>query len=452
MIKDLTKGKPIKVLLLFALPMLLSMLFQQMYNLADSVVAGKFGGVHSLGAISASTPVVNLFLAICIGGTLGCSVVISRLFGEKNYVKMKTGIYTAMISLTTLAFVCMIIGIFICTPVLKILNTPNDILNDASAYLRIYIFGFFFLFIYNIANSIFTGLGDSKTPLILLIISSTSNILVDILFAKLFSNVVVGVAWATFITQGIASLIAIGLLIWRIKAIPIDAPSKIFDFSILKTMIRIAIPSIIQQSIVSIGQLMVQSLINGYGVETIDGYATAIRINAMAIMCIVTLSNSMSSFTAQNMGVQDLKRIQKGYLGLTALAMGVMAIIITIILVFNENIIHFFLTAKEGENMEQVVYIGKQFLTIVVPFYLIVVIKIISDGTLRGAGKMTPFMVSTFIDLIIRVAFSYIFHSSLGFLAICWSFPAGWLISAIIAFLYYYQWIKKQKQIQVNVI
>ena len=275
MLKDLTKGNPLKVLLFFALPMFLSMIFQQMYNLADSIVAGNYGGVSSLGAISASTPVVNIFLAISIGGTLGCSVVISTLFGARDYLRMKTAVYTAIISLTIVAFICTLVGIFICRPLLEMLNTPSSLMDDATIYLEIYIFGFFFLFIYNIANSIFTGLGDSKTPLILLIISSVSNIFIDILFANIFKNVVEGVAWATFITQGIASIASMGLLIIRIRNFKVEGKYPFFNKKILKDMIRIAIPSIIQQSIVSVGQLMVQSLINSYGVETIDGYATA---------------------------------------------------------------------------------------------------------------------------------------------------------------------------------
>lgn len=443
MLKDLTKGNPLKVLLFFALPMFLSMIFQQMYNLADSIVAGNYGGVSSLGAISASTPVVNIFLAISIGGTLGCSVVISTLFGARDYLRMKTAVYTAIISLTIVAFICTLVGIFICRPLLEMLNTPSSLMDDATIYLEIYIFGFFFLFIYNIANSIFTGLGDSKTPLILLIISSVSNIFIDILFANIFKNVVEGVAWATFITQGIASIVSMGLLIIRIRNFKVEGKYPFFNKKILKDMIRIAIPSIIQQSIVSVGQLMVQSLINSYGVETIDGYATAIKINSMAIMSINTLSSSMSSYTAQNMGVKAYDRIKKGYYSMVGLSLVLMSVIVAIVLLFNKEIINLFLQAKEGENLNKVIDVGKQFLITVAPFYLTVTVKIISDGTLRGAGKITPFMISTFVDLIVRVAFSYIFNNSLGFSAICWSFPVGWIVSAIIALTFYIIWQKK---------
>ena len=444
MIKDLTKGKPMKVLLLFALPMLLSMLFQQLYNIADSIVAGKFGGINALGSLSAATPVTNLFIAIAVGGTLGSSVVISHLFGAKDYKKLKTTIWTAIISLTTLAFFCTLIGIFITGPILKALDTPYDLYSNAKAYLEIYIFGFFFLFLYNIANSIFTGLGDSKTPLYLLIGSSLSNILLDILFAKIFSNVVLGVAWATFLAQSVASLIAIALLIHRLKSIKVEEPYLKFDFVQLKAMMKIAIQSILQQSFVSVGQLLVQSLINQYGTEIMDGYATALRINAVAIMSIFTLSNSMSSYTAQNLGNQDIQRVKEGYKVMILFSFGLVAVIICFVLIFSRNLISFFIKENESENVENVIQAGQTFLNIVVPFYFAGAMKVISDGVLRGSKQMKAFMFTTFLDLAIRVAFAYLFDPIMGYKAICYGFSVGWVISMIASFVWCILWLKKE--------
>ena len=412
MIKDLTKGNPVKVLIVFALPMLLSMVFQQMYNLADSIVAGNFGGVKALGALSASTPVTNLFVAIAVGGTLGSSVVISNLFGAKDYKKLKTTISTAIISLIVIAFICTIVGIFIVKPILEILNTPENVMQDAKSYLQIYIFGFFFLFIYNIANAIFTGLGDSKTTLYLLIGSSVSNIGLDIAFAYLFNNVVLGVAWATFIAQSIASMVAILLLIHRLK---------------------------------SIGLLMVQSLVNGYGTEVLDGYATALKINSLAIMSIFTLANSMSSYTAQNLGNQDIERVKKGYHIMLILSLSLIAFIVFIVLIFSKQIISLFIQGTEGEDIHAVIKAGQRFLILVVPFYFFVTIKIISDGVLRGAKQMKAFMFCTLLDLVIRVGVSYALSTVLGYDAIGVGFEIGWVISMIASFLCYFSYMKKMK-------
>lgn len=445
MIKDLTKGNPVKVLIVFALPMLLSMVFQQMYNLADSIVAGNFGGVKALGALSASTPVTNLFVAIAVGGTLGSSVVISNLFGAKDYKKLKTTISTAIISLIVIAFICTIVGIFIVKPILEILNTPKNVMHDAKSYLQIYIFGFFFLFIYNIANAIFTGLGDSKTTLYLLIGSSVSNIGLDIAFAYLFNNVVLGVAWATFIAQSIASVVAILLLIHRLKSITVQEKYEKFDWQQLRAMMKIAIPSVLQQSFVSIGQLMVQSLVNGYGTEVLDGYATALKINSLAIMSIFTLANSMSSYTAQNLGNQDIERVKKGYHIMLILSLSLIAFIVFIVLIFSKQIISLFIQGTEGEDIHAVIKAGQRFLILVVPFYFFVTIKIISDGVLRGAKQMKAFMFCTLLDLVIRVGVSYALSTVLGYDAIGVGFEIGWVISMIASFLCYFFYMKKMK-------
>ncbi len=453
MLKDLTKGNPVKVLIVFALPMLLSMVFQQMYNLADSIVAGNFGGVKALGALSASTPVTNLFVAIAVGGTLGSSVVISNLFGAKDYKKLKTTISTAIISLICIAFVCTLIGIFIVKPILHILNTPDNVINDAKSYLQIYIFGFFFLFIYNIANSIFTGLGDSKTTLYLLIGSSLSNIGLDIAFAYVFKNVVLGVAWATFIAQSIASIIAILLLMHRLKSIKVEEKYAKFDVKQLKAMMKIAIPSVLQQSFVSIGQLMVQSLVNGYGTEVLDGYATALKINSLAIMSIFTLANSMSSYTAQNLGNNDVGRVKKGYHVMLLLSLGLISLIVLIVFVFSKQIISLFIQASEGEDINAVIKAGQRFLILVVPFYFFVTIKIISDGVLRGAKQMKAFMFCTLLDLVIRVAISYALAKAIGYDSIGVGFEIGWVISmtaSLLCYFLYMRKISKPQELSVN--
>ena len=235
--------------------MLLSVVFQQLYSIVDSVVAGRYIGMNALAAVGLSTPITIIFLAFATGSSTGCSVVVSQLFGAKEISEMKTAISTAIISIVALSAVITGIGLLICNPLIRLINTPAEIFDDSALYLRIYVYGLLFLFLYNAATAILTGLGDSRTPLYFLIFSSVLNIVLDLVFVIVLKMGVAGVGWATFIAQGLASVFAIIYLLIRIKRINTDQPHKIFDLSMLFRMYRIAIPSILQQSFVSVGQL-----------------------------------------------------------------------------------------------------------------------------------------------------------------------------------------------------
>ena len=229
--------------------MLLSMAFQQLYNIVDSVVAGQFIGKDALAAVGASTPVTLLFLAIATGSSIGCGVIVSQLYGRGESARLKTAIFTSMIFVTALAVVLTVIGIVICDPLLRLLNTPESIFSDSSAYLSIYIWGLVFIFVYNIVTCVFNGLGDSRTPLYLLIFSSLLNIGLDVLFVTVFKLGVAGLAWATFIAQALAAVVSFLCLVFRIRRIKAEEGRtvKAFDWGLLKTIAIVAVPSICQQ-------------------------------------------------------------------------------------------------------------------------------------------------------------------------------------------------------------
>lgn len=311
-LNDMTIGSPFKIILAFSVPMLISSLFQQLYNVVDSIIAGKFIGVDALAAVGASYPITALFIAVAIGSSIGCSVVVSQIFGAKKYASMKTAISTAIISLTTISIILTVVGLFFCNPLMQLLNTPANIFKDAELYLRIYIGGIIFLFLYNTATAIFTGLGDSKTPLYFLIFSSIFNIILDLLFVITFNMGVMGVAVATFIAQGISSILAMGCLINRLRKIKTEGTYEYFNLNIFKRMSRIAIPSILQQSFVSVGQICVQGLINTYGSDVVAGYSSAFKIHSIALACMNTMSSALSSFTAQNIGAKKIDRVKQG--------------------------------------------------------------------------------------------------------------------------------------------
>lgn len=312
MIKDLTEGEPRKILWQFTLPMFISVVFQQLYNIADSVIVGNFAshGEDALAAVGASYPITMIFMAIAMGCNVGCAVVISQFFGAKRYREMKTATTTTLLASLGLSVVLTILGLLFSRTMLSMIHTPENILKDADVYLKIYIGGFVFLFFYNVVTGIFTSLGDSKTPLYFLIGSSLSNIALDWVFVALFHWDVAGVAWATFVCQGIACILAMLTLHSRLKKIVCEREPELFSVSMLKKIALFAIPSILQQSFVSVGNIFIQNLINGFGSSVIAGYSAAIKINTFAVTCFGTLGNAVSSFTAQNIGAKNNERVK----------------------------------------------------------------------------------------------------------------------------------------------
>ncbi len=444
MIKDMTVGKPTKVLLAFSLPMLLSTAFQQMYNIADSVIAGKFVGKEALAAIGASYPVTMLFLAVALGASIGSSVIVSQFFGIKKLGKMKTSISTSIISIMAVSAILTGIGLLICKPVIRILQTPAEIRTDADAYLFIYIAGLPFLFLYNAATAIFTGLGDSRTPLYFLIFSSVFNVALDIVFVTAVKWGVRGVAWATFIAQGLSGVLAMLVLLIRVYKIRTDEKYGKFDFGILKKISLVAVPSILQQSFISVGQLCVQGLINSFGTETLAGYSAAIKVNTFCVSIFNTMSNALSSYTAQNAGAGNYERIKKGYPAAIVIIMCVTAVFVALLCIFGNRLVSLF---TDGNDDAFVIRQGRLFLWFVAAGYPIVAYKVITDGLLRGSGYMLAFMTSTLTDLVVRVAVSFIFAPSMNFMSICLSFPVGWAIGALVSMGFFLsgKWKNKAK-------
>lgn len=435
MIKDLTEGNPGIILWQFTLPMFISVIFQQLYNIADSIIVGNFAahGEEALAAVGASYPVTMIFMAIALGCNVGCSVVISQLFGAKNYKEMKTAVSTTLIASFSLSAILTVIGMLCCRFMLVALDTPENILADAGTYLGIYIGGFTFLFLYNVVTGIFTSLGDSKTPLYFLIGSSLGNIALDWVFVALFRWDVAGVAWATFICQGAACILALFTLKRRLKTVVCEGTPELFSAKMLKRIAMFAIPSVLQQSFVSVGNIFIQRLVNGYGSSVIAGYSAAIKINTFGVTCFGTLGNAMSSFTAQNIGAGKHERVKKGLH--TGLFMGFLIGIPFFILCFfkGDMLIQLFMKEQTAEALAT----GVQFLWIVAPFYFVVSLKLVTDGLLRGSGAMSSFMIATFADLILRVALGYILSVPFGSTGIWMSWPIGWVIGTALSLFYY---------------
>lgn len=444
MIKDLTEGEPRKILWQFTLPMFVSVIFQQLYNIADSIIVGNFSnhGEDALAAVGASYPITMIFMAIAMGCNVGCAVVISQLFGAKRYKEMKTAVSTTLLASFGLSALLTVLGLLFSRAMMRAIHTPENIFQDADVYLKIYIGGFAFLFLYNVVTGIFTSLGDSKTPLYFLIGSSLSNIVLDWVFVAVFHWDVAGVAWATFICQGIACILAILTLQKRLKSIICEEKPELFSIPMLKRIGAFAVPSVLQQSFVSVGNIFIQSLINGYGSSVIAGYSAAIKINTFAVTCFGTLGNAMSSFTAQNIGAGHTERVKKGLR--TGLSMGLLIGVPFFLACFFQGTMLIRLFMKE--ESELALSTGIQFLQIVAPFYFVISLKLVTDGLLRGSGAMKWFMISTFSDLILRVALGYILSVPLGTTGIWLSWPVGWIIGTAMCLAFYAKGVWKPKK------
>lgn len=444
MVKDLTKGNVRPVLWSFTIPMFISVVFQQLYNIADSAIAGRFAGEDALAAVGASYPITMIFMAIAIGCNVGCAVVISSYFGAGDIRRMKTAISTTLIASTVLAAILTIFGLLTSSYLMQMMNTPHNIFDAGDIYLKIYIGGMVFLFCYNVATGIFTALGDSKTPLYFLIGSSVGNVVLDYLFVAVFHFGVSGVGWATFLAQGIAGILAVVTLLRRVAKLPTGhGKVMLYSKSMLRRIAKIAVPSILQQSFVSVGNIFIQSLVNSFGSAVIAGYSAAIKLNTFTITSFSTLGNALSSFSAQNIGAAKVDRVRKGFRAGTMLAWIIAVPFFVLFFFFGNEMLRIFMENPTGGAMKA----GMEFLKIVSPFYFIISVKLLADGLLRGSSAMIGFMVSTFTDLILRVILAYVFAGIFGSTGIWMSWPVGWSISAVISLLFYrYTW----KQLSVE--
>lgn len=313
MITDLTKEHPNKTLWRFLLPMLFSVMFQQIYNIADSMIAGRFAGENALAAVGASYPITIIFMAFAVGMNLGASVVVSRLFGAEDRGGVKRAVTTAFLSSMVLGIMLTLFGYFFNHQMMRWIRTPQNIMADGVLYLKIYIFGIIFLMLYNVCTGVFTALGDSKTPLYFLLGSSAGNIILDYIFVAKFQWGVSGVAWATFIAQGVSAVLALVTLLGRLQKFAGEEKQPWFDKKLFGQIMAIAIPSILQQSVLSVGNLFVQGIVNQFGSAVVAGYSGAIKLNTFAINIFMTLGSCLSSYTAQNIGAGKKERIPLGF-------------------------------------------------------------------------------------------------------------------------------------------
>lgn len=443
---NMTGDAPGRTLFFFALPMILGNLFQQFYNMADSVIVGRFVGEDALAAVGASYALTTVFVMLAIGGGTGSSVITSQYLGAGKYRKMKTSISTALIAFLALSIVLAVFGLVFSGGILHALKTPANIQESAGLYLKIYFCGLPFLFMYNILAAMFNAMGDSGTPLYLLLFSSVLNVVLDIVFVTQFSMGVAGVAMATVLAQGISAVISFFVLLARLREYQEEVSGNagvLFDGGMLAKMIKVAIPTMLQQSIVSIGMLLVQSVVNGFGSSVLAGYTAGTRIESICIVPMIAMGNAVSTFTAQNMGAGKPDRVKRGYRVAYGIVFAFAVLICAVLLLFKRQIIGVFM---DGEVNSPAYSTGVSYLSFIAFFFVFIGLKATTDGVLRGSGDVVIFTAANLVNLTIRVAVANLCAPVWGVAAVWYAVPMGWTANYIISFCRYLsgKWSEKR--------
>lgn len=428
---DLTQGRPLPTLVTYAVPMLISMFFQQAYNLVDSWIAGTCIGEIALGAVGTCYPLSVFFIAIASGLSLGTSIFCSREYGARRFQQVRTGVSSSYLCFIPLSLLLCAAGMLLSPWILRLLAVPDEALSATRSYLLIYLAGFPFLFLYNISNSVLTGLGDSRTPLFFLILSSTCNIVLDLVFVRLLPWGVSGLAFATLLSQAIASVPAFCSARQACRfpsagGAAAASRSGLFSAPVLKELLALGIPSMLQHLFMSAGQLFLQSIINSYGLIVLAGYSVAFRMNGIVINSLMALSNALSGFMAQNLGAAQYRRVSQGVKISLFLAFGFSLCVAAVFLAAGRPILEFFI--KDSPDKAAVVSAGMGFLRVISPFYLLVCVKIVFDGALRGVGAMTPFMAATMSDVVVRILCGRLFSGRWGIGGVWAIWPLAWLV------------------------
>ncbi len=431
---DMTKGSVFKTLFVFMLPLLLGNIFQQLYNIVDTIVVGKFVSSDALGAVGAASPMVFLMIAVAIGLSMGCSIVISQYFGANDVHNMKKAIFTSMVFILGVSIVITILFLFISAPLLQMMQTPPEIYEDCLIYLQVFNVSLILTFLYNGLASILRAVGDSKTPLYFLILTTLLNIVLDLVFVVNLGLGVFGVALGTAISIGVSGVAMLWYVTKKVHLFQFEKSERVFDKKMLKDLLKYAIPSTVQQLIVSVSFIAIQGLVNSFGNNVVAGYTAATKIDNLALLPLMNISLALSTFVAQNIGANRVDRVKKGFNASILMNVGICAVITTVVLLFGKNFIGGFL----NEEASPVVYdVGVQYISIVSIFYIVMAVMFMAGSVLRGAGDVVVFTTSTVINFASRIVMAYVLSPYLGPSAIWWSIPIGWGIGCIINFLRY---------------
>jgi putative MATE family efflux protein len=430
--KDFTKGNETRLILNFTLPMLLGNVFQQLYNIVDSIIVGKVLGKEALASVGASFPIIFTLIALLIGIGSGFSIVIAQFYGAKDLVKVKRAVDTMYLFLFGAGIAVSVLGIFFSKDLFLLLQLPAELIPQATSYLNVYLSGMILFFGFSGTSSILRGLGDSKTPLYFMILASLFNIVFDILFVMVFKWGIAGAAWATLIAQGGAFISGIIYLNRTHNILKFSLFKLVFDKDLFLTSLKIGIPSGLQHTFVALGMMTLLGIVNTFGTDVIAAYTAAGRIDSLAMMPAMNFSQAVAAFVGQNLGANKIDRVRRGFKATFILSNTFCLIMTAIIILFGSHLMKLFTTDLN------VIAIGEKYLIIVSSFYLLFSTMFTINGVLRGAGDtLIPMFITLFSLWIIRIPGAYFLSSKLGETGIWWSIPMGWSMGTIFSYLYY---------------
>lgn len=440
MMKDLTVGKESRVIFLFALPMLLGNVFQQLYNIVDSIVVGNYLGKEALAAVGASFPILFVLIALVIGVSMGSTIIISQYFGAKDYVNVKKAIDSLFIFLFFSSIAITVLGLIFSRMIFEAMKLPEEIIPDAVSYFNILLYGMVLMFGYNAISSVLRGLGDSKTPLVFIIISTILNIILVLLFVRVFRWGIEGSAIATVIAQGVSFILGAVYLNRFHEIIKFKISDIHFDRKIFMQSLRIGIPSGLQQTFVALGMMALLRIVNDFGTDTIAAYTVAGRIDAFAMLPAMNFSMALSTFVGQNLGAQRPDRVKKGFRATLLMTSAVSVAVTFVAVFFGSAIMSWF------NNDPTVISIGHSYLVIVCSFYILFSIMFVTAGVIRGAGDTLIPMFITLLSLwLLRIPASYLLSLKYGTDGIWWGIPIAWAFGMGALLVYYYSGKWKNK-------
>ena len=432
--KDLSTGNPGRLILKFAIPMLLGNVFQQLYNVVDSIVVGKFIGKEALAAVGTSSPVIFLLVSFLIGITMGFTIVVSQYFGAKDMEKVKKAINTLYVFVFFTSLVMSVVGILLSEYIFRLINLAPEIIPQAKLFLNIFFAGLVFLFGYNATSAILRGLGDSKTPLYFLIGSVVVNIGLDLIFVPVFHWGVAGVAYATVISEALAFIVQIIYLNKYHKVVRFSFNDLKFDPAIFRKSIRIGVPTGLQQTFVAAGMIALYWVVNRFGVDANAAYSVAGRIDNFAAMPAMSFAVALSTFVGQNIGANKPERVKAGLRATFLMTNAFTVTISAFILIFPRGLMHMF------TNDPVVIELGRGYLVVIGIFYFLFSTMFVLLGVLRGAGDtLIPMFISLFSLWLVRIPLAYFLSNipSIGVHGVWWSIPIGWFSGLMVYYAYY---------------
>ncbi|MEF9990877.1 MAG: MATE family efflux transporter [Romboutsia sp.] len=440
--KDLTTGNEAKSIFLFSLPMLIGSLFQQLYNTADSIIVGQFIGKDAMAAVSGANPIMFLLNSLLMGISLGFAILISQYYGSKDMKKVKATIDTTYVFIFVTSLVITIFGVFFSGTILKIMNTPESILEQSKGYLMVIFSGTLFSSGYNSISSILRGLGDSTTPLYFLVISTILNIILDIVFIINFNMGVEGVALATITAQAVSFIISIIYLNKKHKVLKFRIKGIVYDHSIFKTGLKLGIPSGLQQMLFSFGNIALQSLVNGYGTSAMAAFGASSKVETFISLPIMNLGAAVSTFVAQNIGAGKIERAENGVKASLKMALGISTFVCILFILFRQELISLF------NSDEEVIRIGSSYLIIIGPFFLFIATSFMLSSAIRGAGDSVFALISSMVSLwLARIPAAYLLSNIFGVNGIWMGIPVGWVVGFFVTGIYYRKGKWKSKSV-----